>query len=561
MGTLGIGERELSRDRPRHLLGQGGADRRRGSSPRLGAAHRRAAPGWSEQDPEAWWQATVEAAIAAEAPARRLRGIGLSGQMHGAVCLDADDAVIRPAILWNDGRASAECAEIEAACPRSREIAGNIAMPGFTAPKLQWMRNHEPTHLRAGRDGAAAEGLAAAPADRAPRLGDVGRLRHALARCRARDWSDDAARGDGPQRAQMPRLVEGSAPSGTLGPSLRPLGLPGRCRWRAAAATTRRRPAARAWCARHGLRLARHLGRALRVQRRLLAEHRGRGPCLRPRAARDLAPDGGDPVGGRQPRMARALTGRSGCGELAAASALGAAVGGDLPALSLGRAHAAQRPGARGSFTGLGQSHGAADLAQAVMEGVAYAFADCQDALGATPAPISRGRSPSAAARGRRPGCGSSRASSTGRSTCRRCEVGAALGAARLAICAAEGADPLAVCTGAGDRADIEPDPAPGAAYAEGSRATGALHPAIREARHELLRAGIDPVPSRGRTATTRSPTASTTRPGGARQDDGGPSAGSPSATGTPSPGRATTRSAARPSSGPWFGDTCGMRG
>ena len=65
-----------------------------------------------------------------------LRGIGLSGQMHGAVCLDHDDRVLRPAILWNDGRAMAECAELEAAFPRSRAVAGNIAMPGFTAPKL-----------------------------------------------------------------------------------------------------------------------------------------------------------------------------------------------------------------------------------------------------------------------------------------------------------------------------------------------------------------------------------------------------------------------------------------
>ena len=59
-----------------------------------------------------------------------------------------DDRVLRPAILWNDGRAMAECAEIEAAYPRAREIAGNIAMPGFTAPKLAWMRKHEPRALR-----------------------------------------------------------------------------------------------------------------------------------------------------------------------------------------------------------------------------------------------------------------------------------------------------------------------------------------------------------------------------------------------------------------------------
>ena len=103
-------------------------------------------PGWSEQDPDAWWRAVTETIdrIAAETSLADLRGIGLSGQMHGAVCLDHDDRVMRPAILWNDGRASAECAELEQAFPRAREISGNIAMPGFTAPKLLWLRHHEP---------------------------------------------------------------------------------------------------------------------------------------------------------------------------------------------------------------------------------------------------------------------------------------------------------------------------------------------------------------------------------------------------------------------------------
>jgi xylulokinase len=103
-------------------------------------------PGWSEQDPEDWWRAVegTIGTIARDHDIRSLRGIGLSGQMHGAVCLDVDDRVLRPAILWNDGRAMDECAEIEAAFPRARKVAGNIAMPGFTAPKIAWMRKHEP---------------------------------------------------------------------------------------------------------------------------------------------------------------------------------------------------------------------------------------------------------------------------------------------------------------------------------------------------------------------------------------------------------------------------------
>ena len=102
-------------------------------------------PLWSEQDPEAWWAATTAAVQAIPLDVRRsVRGIGIAGQMHGATLLGADDKPLRPAILWNDGRSFAECGQIEAAEPRSRAITGNIAMPGFTAPKLQWVREHEP---------------------------------------------------------------------------------------------------------------------------------------------------------------------------------------------------------------------------------------------------------------------------------------------------------------------------------------------------------------------------------------------------------------------------------
>jgi xylulokinase len=100
-------------------------------------------PGWSEQDPEDWWRAS-QAALAdlGVEPA----GIGLSGQMHGLVCLDAAERVLRPAILWNDQRTGEECAEIEARVGLERLIAltGNRALTGFTAPKLLWVRRHEP---------------------------------------------------------------------------------------------------------------------------------------------------------------------------------------------------------------------------------------------------------------------------------------------------------------------------------------------------------------------------------------------------------------------------------
>ena len=100
-------------------------------------------PGWAEQDPDDWVRA-------AQAALTRLDGrnasVGLSGQMHGLVALDSERRVLRPAILWNDQRTGAECAEIEARIGLERliELTGNRALPGFTAPKLLWLRKHEP---------------------------------------------------------------------------------------------------------------------------------------------------------------------------------------------------------------------------------------------------------------------------------------------------------------------------------------------------------------------------------------------------------------------------------
>jgi len=101
-------------------------------------------PGWSEQDPCDWVRA-AERALATVEGSDSLT-IGWSGQMHGLVCLGADDAVLRPAILWNDQRTAAECAEIEERIGLDRliELTGNRALTGFTAPKLLWLRRHEP---------------------------------------------------------------------------------------------------------------------------------------------------------------------------------------------------------------------------------------------------------------------------------------------------------------------------------------------------------------------------------------------------------------------------------
>ncbi|MEA2270766.1 MAG: xylulokinase [Solirubrobacteraceae bacterium] len=108
-------------------------------------------PGWSEQNPDDWWHAA--AAVLDECDADRALGIGLSGQMHGLVCLDERDRPLRPAILWNDGRTQAECDEIEERVGPERlvHLTGNRALAGFTAPKLLWLRRHEPDVYAATR--------------------------------------------------------------------------------------------------------------------------------------------------------------------------------------------------------------------------------------------------------------------------------------------------------------------------------------------------------------------------------------------------------------------------
>jgi xylulokinase len=144
-----------------------------------------------------------------------VRAIGLSGQMHGAVLLDAGERVLRPAILWDDGRAAAECAELEAGVD-VRGLTGNAAMPGFTAPKLLWLRKHEPRVRDAVR-------RVLLPKDwlRLRLTGDAvsdcsdasGTLWLDVA---ARRWSAPMLAACGLDEGHMPRLVEGSAPSGAL---------------------------------------------------------------------------------------------------------------------------------------------------------------------------------------------------------------------------------------------------------------------------------------------------------------------------------------------------------
>lgn len=177
-------------------------------------------PGWSEQDPDDWWTATDAAVseIRSRFPdgLRRLRAVGLSGQMHGATLLDAADRPLRPAILWNDGRSEAECTALEQREPRSRAITGNLAMPGFTAPKLLWLREHEPENFKALRHVLLPKDYLrlCMTGDHASDVSDSsGTLWLDVA---ARRWSGAMLAACELDENAMPTLFEGTAPTGRL---------------------------------------------------------------------------------------------------------------------------------------------------------------------------------------------------------------------------------------------------------------------------------------------------------------------------------------------------------
>jgi xylulokinase len=191
-------------------------------------------PLWAEQDPGQWWQAVTTAldALAADAPRAMasVQAIGLSGQMLGVALLDAADRPIRPALLWNDGRAGAECTELERRFPAFADTVGCRAMPGFPAPKLLWLARHEPQALARTRrvlltkDYIRLRLSGEAASDRADSSATL------LMDTRAGDWHDALVAACGLDRARLPRLVESAEIAGTLRRALAE-------RWRLPAAT------------------------------------------------------------------------------------------------------------------------------------------------------------------------------------------------------------------------------------------------------------------------------------------------------------------------------------
>jgi xylulokinase len=423
-------------------------------------------PGWAEQDPEDWWSASQRALAALGVEPR---AIGLSGQMHGLVALDASDRVLRPAILWNDQRTAAECAEIEERVGLERLIAltGNRALTGFTAPKLLWLRAHEPdvygqiAHILLPKDYVRFR----LTGDRAIDVADAsGTLLFDVAH---RRWSDEVLEALELPAAWLPPAFEspdvpgapsaGDQAAGALGVGVdRPgpvsvvLGTSGVVF--AALPEFAADPQARAHVFCHAVPGAWHaMGVMLSAAGSL-------------RWLRDL-------LGGEYEAL---LAG----GEAAPPGSDGLLF---APYLAGERTPHAD-PDVRGAFVGLTFAHDRGALTRAVLEGVAYGLRDCLEVLRELGIEATVGRVSG----------GGARSELWLRIVASvldlpleltAVEEGAAYGAALLAgVAAGEWADPheaVAACVRV--RATVEPDPAWRDAYAEGYERYRALYPAVRD--------------------------------------------------------------------------------
>ncbi len=443
-----------------------GADGQRVAEAAAGLGTRRLHPGWSEQDPRDWWRAVREAVshvrVRHAAALHAARAIGLSGQMHGATLLDSAGRVLRPAILWNDGRSVPQCGMLEAREPQARRITGNRAMPGFTAPKLLWVAEHEPevfsrvARVLLPKDWLRLQLTGEAVSEMSDAAGtlwlDVG----------ARRWSPQMLAATGLPVEAMPRLVEGSEPSGRLRPEVAAeLGLsPGIVV--AGGGGDNAAGAVGAGVIRSGDALL-SLGTSgvlfVATDRFAPAPERAVHSfchCL-PAAWHQMA------VSLSAASCLSWLSAVTGAASEAALVAEAEAAPREgavlfLPYLS-GERTPHDDPNARGVFFGIGHDTNRADLCRAVLEGVSFALADGQDALVQSGAIIERVSVIGGGARSRL--WGEILASSLDRRLDYRegGELGPALGAARLARLADTGERPEDVCSPPPLARSIDPDP------------------------------------------------------------------------------------------------------
>ncbi len=456
----------------------------------VGSAHgeldvSRPHPGWSEQDPAQWIRACETAidGLRAAYPAAfsAVAGIGLSGQMHGATLLDASDSVLRPCILWNDTRSHKEAAELDAD-PAFRAVTGNIVFPGFTAPKLVWVARNEPEifartrkvllpkdylrlwltgeHVSDMSDSAGTSWL------------DTG----------ARRWSDALLGKTGLTEDHMPRLAEGTEPTGRLRAELA-------ARWGLAARSVVAGGAGDNAASACGMGTVNpgHAFVSLGTSGVLFAANGAYQP--KPESAVHAFCHA---LPGTWHQMGVILSAASsldwfsrisGASPQALDKELGAQLQAPgsvtfLPYLS-GERTPYNDARIRGVFTGLEHETDRRAMTQAVLEGVAFAIRDNQMALRSAGTEIA-----SLFAVG-----GGSRSSYWLEAIATALDVpvslpeegdfGAAFGAARLGLIAATGADPFAVCAPPRAARTVEPNRALVAAYGEAHARYRALYPAM----------------------------------------------------------------------------------
>ncbi len=446
--------------------------------------------GWSEQEPSHWIRATEEAVAGLKAKHPKelaaVKGIGLSGQMHGATLLDAEDKVLRPCILWNDTRSYVEAAALDSD-PRFRRLTGNIVFPGFTAPKLAWVAKHEPEifakvakvllpkdylrlwltgeHISEMSDSAGTSWL------------DTGK----------RKWSSELLAVTGLDEKQMPHLIEGTEQGGKLrgelaskweisgsvvvaggagdnaasacgmgtvsnGAAFVSLGTSGVLFAANAAYLPKPESAVHAFC--HALPNTWHQMGVILSATDALNWH----SSVTGKSAADLTTELGETL--------KAPSGVT-----------------FLPYLS-GERTPHNDAVIRGAFIGLEHESSRVVLTQAVLEGVSFAIRDNLEALRSAGTDISRVTAIGGGSRSRYWLASIATALGVPVDLPADGDFGAAFGAARLGLIAATGADPVGVCTPPKTAGTIEPVAALSGAYEDSYKRYRALYPAIKSLQH-----------------------------------------------------------------------------
>ncbi|MDB5524360.1 MAG: xylB [Rhizobium sp.] len=441
--------------------------------------------GWSEQDPAHWIRATEEAVAGLKAAHPKelaaVKGIGLSGQMHGATLLDKDDHVLRPCILWNDTRSHKEAAELDAD-PRFRAITGNIVFPGFTAPKLVWVRNNEREvfsrvrHVLLPKDylrlWLAGEHISEMSDSAGTSWLDTGK----------RAWSPELLAATDLDASQMPKLVEGTDAAGTLRSELA-------AKWGMGAGVVIAGGAGDNAAAACGMGTVGegHAFVSLGTSGVLFAANSSYlpNPASAVHAFCHALPNTWHQMGVIL-SATDALNWYCGVTGRAAAD-LTNELGDDLnvpgPVTFLPYLSGERTPHndakMRGVFTGLGHESERVVLTQAVLEGVSFAFRDSLEALKSAGTKISRVTAIGGGSRSRYWLKSIATALGVPVDIPADGDFGGAFGAARLGLIAATGADPVAVCTPPATEETIDPDSALTSDYEAAYQRYRALYPAI----------------------------------------------------------------------------------